>query len=35
MLNDDMLFLDDFTVEDISKAVGVKIKVIEKLEGMI
>ena len=32
MLNDDMLFLDDFTVEDISKAIGVKIKVIEKLE---
>jgi len=32
MLNDDMIFLDDFTVEDISKALGVKIKVIEKLE---
>lgn len=32
MLNDDMIFLDDFKIEDVEKALNIKVQVIEKLE---
>ena len=32
MLNDDMIFLDDFKIEDIEKALKTKVRVVEKIE---